>query len=97
MKRILFASLPALVSLGYMFVEFAIYSAKGRMLFSDTFLPEWMLYLFIGALYLFFGYRIGRLSYLRVAILGLCIGFIVFTVVGYQLFLHFEFANNLSL
>jgi hypothetical protein len=41
-------------------------------------------------------YRIGHLSYLRMAIFGLCIGFVIFTVVGYQLFLHFEFANNLS-
>jgi hypothetical protein len=80
-----------------MSVEFIIYSTKGGMLFSDTFIPEWALYLVVGTLYLFYAYRIGRSSYLRTAILGLCIGFVVFTVIGYQLFLHFEFANNLSL
>ena len=96
MKKILYASLPALVSLGYMIVEFIIYPLSGRMFFFDTFLSEWIIYLLAGAIYLLYMYGIGHLSYLRMAIFGLCIGFVIFTVVGYQLFLHFEFANNLS-
>ena len=97
MRKILFASVPSIASLVYMIVEFIIYCVRGRMFFSGTFLWEWILYALAGACYLFFGFRIGRFSYLWVALFGLVIGFVIFTVIGYELFLHFEFARNLSL
>lgn len=92
-----FASVPSIASLAYMFVELIIYHVRGRMFFSDTFLWEWILYVVCGIFYLFIGFRIGRLPYLWAALFGFLVGFVIFTAVGYELFLHFDFANDLSL
>ena len=96
MKKMRFASIPTLVALAYMVVEFIIYWISGKMLFSNMFLWEWGLYAVFGALYLYIGFGIGRYSYLWAALLGLIVGLVIFTVIGCGLFLHFEFGRNLS-
>jgi hypothetical protein len=97
MKKISFASIPTLVALTYMVVEFMFYWISGKMLFSNTFSLEWGLYAVFGVLYLFIGFGIGRFSYLWPALLGLIVGLVIFTAIGFGLFLHFEFAQNLSI
>ena len=96
MNKTLFTLIPTGVSLLYVVGEFLAYSVSGRMFFSSTFLPEIIIYLILGLVYIYTAIRLDKSLYLKPAILGVVIGIIIFVAAGVKLFFGFEFSRDLS-
>jgi hypothetical protein len=97
MGTLLFTLIPTGATLLYVGVQFVAYSMTGRMLFSSTFALELFIYAVLGVLYIAVAFYIDRSKYLRLAILGLIIGVVIFIFVATKLFLAFEFGRDLSI
>jgi hypothetical protein len=96
MNKAIFTLIPTGVSLLYAAGELLMYSMNGRMFFSSTFLPEIIVYLILGLLYIYAAVRLDKSIYLKPAISGLIIGIIILVAAGVKLFFGFEFARDLS-
>jgi hypothetical protein len=87
MKKLQFTLIPLCISLlyvaGQLFASFVI----RRTFFSSTFIAEVILYALFAVLYILVGYKIGKLKYVGLAIVGLLLGITVFIAVGGGIFL----------
>jgi hypothetical protein len=91
-----FTLIPSGVALLYVAGQFIAYAMKGRMYFSSTFALEVVIYLVLGSLYVLAALYIDRTKYLRLSIVGLSLGTVLFILAGLTLFMTFEFGRDLS-
>ena len=77
--------------------QLVTYAAFGHMVFSSSFVLEFVSYIAFGVLHIWFAWHIGGREYLPVAIAAVVVGTILFVLVGFKLFLTFEFGNDLSI
>lgn len=97
MKKTLFTLIPSLVVLIYTASQFILNSLVGHMYFSSNFIWELIFCIILGLFYFFIAFRLGRSEYIRLAVAGYIIGFVVFILIGLKLFLNFEFYKDLSI